>query len=123
MQVLAEDIQTDPRNYTRFLVLSHTHSQAQAVPYKTTMLLTLRTCASGLAVVMERLTHSRLALLKLETRKLVGYPWEYRIYLECSGKPGVPPLDQVLEEIEKEVAVLKVVASYPMAPCPPECPR
>lgn len=118
MRVLAEDIQTDPRNHTRFLVLSHHPCPGADITCKTTLILTLGDCARYLPELLAALAKRKVELLKLETRKALGRPWEYQIYLECTGAAGEPPLEEALEEIKKRAADLRVVGSYPMAPVP-----
>ena len=118
MQVLAEDIQTDPRNHTRFLVLNHHPCPRTDIAGKTTLILALEACARDLPELLATLANRKIELLKLETRKALGRPWEYQIYLECAGAVGEPALDEALEKIKKRAAALRVIGSYPMAPVP-----
>jgi prephenate dehydratase len=115
MQVLAEDIQTDPRNFTRFLVLSHRPAPDRESAYRTTLILGLGDCARGLPAALEPPLDRQLALLKVETRKRVGRPWEYQVYLEFSGRADTPAVAAALQEIRQRTADFHLVGSYPAA--------
>jgi len=113
MAILAEDIQTDPRNHTRFLVLAHDTCVAGDEPSKTTLILTVGDCARSLPCLLASLTSRSVELFKIETRKKLSHPWEYQVYLECAGHVEQAPLSEALEEIEKLTVEMQVVGSYP----------
>lgn len=113
MAILAEDIQTDPRNHTRFLVLAHDACSVGNGPGKTTLILTLDDCARTLPCLLANLTERDIELFKVETRKRLSHPWEYQVYLECAGRAEEAPLSEALKEIEKQVVEMRVVGSYP----------
>ncbi len=85
MEILAENIQTDARNYTRFLIISHGQEALPPgdQPLKTTLIADLSDCASQLAPMLNALGDCELS--KVETRKLHDKPWAYRCYIECMG--------------------------------------
>jgi prephenate dehydratase len=112
MAILAEDIQTDPRNHTRFLVLAHDACAAGDEPGKTTLILTLDECACILPCLLAHLTGRGIEICKIETRKKLSHPWEYWVYLECAGRAGEAPLSEALKEIEKQVVEVRIVGSY-----------
>jgi len=115
MEVLAEDIQISNRNHTRFLVLSHRSCCFLEEKCKTTLILSLPDRACGLPALLERLTRRQIQVSKVETRSRLGHPWEYRVYLECSGHAAEPPLIEAIEEMKQQAGQLHVVGSYPPA--------
>ncbi|MBI2504601.1 MAG: hypothetical protein HYW07_15385 [Candidatus Latescibacteria bacterium] len=112
MAVLAENIQTDQRNYTRFLVLSHWPAPAGEGPRKSTLVLDLDYTARALPRILSSFTNRRLEVLKVELRKRLGYPWEYRCYLEVSGDAAAPVLKAAVEEAQGQARWLRVIGSY-----------
>ena len=118
MAVLAEDIQTTDDNYTRFLVLAHRPHRTEACRYRTTLILTLSDCARRLPALLAALADHRIDLLKVETRKQIGHPWEYIVYLECAGHAEKPPLVEALTQIGELAAACHLVGSYPLAATP-----
>lgn len=84
MDILDENIQTDPRNYTRFLVIAHQpHPPAAAAVLKSTLIVDLGDCAHDLVPLLAALADHSVS--KIETRKLHDTPWTYRCYVECTG--------------------------------------
>lgn len=128
MHVLAQDIQTHARNHTRFLLLSaepalppqvlRLPAAAAETPVKTTAVLTVEDCARALPQILGELTERRIPILKVETRKSVGEPWRYLIYLDCQGRAETPPVCQALDAVRTRGVTLCVVGSYPAAPEP-----
>ena len=114
MKVLAADIQTHERNYTRFLVLGERASAA--TPNKTTLVCTLDDTAVRLPQILAAFSSRDISLYKTETRKLEDDPWAYRLYLECQGNAADAPLAAALTAIEEVVRDLSLVASYPSVP-------
>ena len=117
MKVLATDIQTHERNYTRFLVLGQ--RPATTAPNKTVLVCTLDHTAANLPQILAALSSRDIPLYKAETRKLEDNPWAYLLYLECQGDAANAPLAAALAAIKDAVRDLSLVVSYPAAPLLP----
>ncbi len=84
MDILEENIQTNPRNYTRFLVIAHRlQPTTSTAPLKSTLIVDLNDCAHNLVPLLAALADHSVS--KVETRKLHDAPWAYRCYVECVG--------------------------------------
>jgi prephenate dehydratase len=83
MEILADNIQTDERNYTRFLVIAHEAQPPPKTALKNTLIFDLDDCASALAPLLAALADH--VICKVETRKNNNRPWNYRCYLEFLG--------------------------------------
>jgi prephenate dehydratase len=121
MQILAEDIQTDPRNYTRFLVLAsrpQEMARSREANWKTSVVLILGDCARGLPEALQSLARRGLAVAKVETRKRIGSPWEYWVVVEFQGKAGDPAIAEVLKELATLAVEVHLLGSYPAAALP-----
>jgi prephenate dehydratase len=53
----------------------------------------------------------------VETRKRVGCPWEYLVYLEFAGDAADVPGAAALAEIGGRAAAVHLVGSYPPGRC------
>lgn len=113
MKVLAESIQTHNENFTRFLVLSHQPRRFEEEPLKTTLVLTLEDGARNLPAVLGSLARRNVDLLRIDSHKRVGYPYEYLYYLEFRGSPADPEQEAALQEIARQVAALNLIGSFP----------
>jgi prephenate dehydratase len=110
MAILVENIQTDQRNYTRFLVLCHQPVPSDSGPRKTTLILDLADTARALPGILASFNSRQFEVLKVELRKHLGSPWEYRCYLEVGGD-GVL-LQEAIEEARAQARWLRVIGSY-----------
>jgi chorismate mutase/prephenate dehydratase len=120
--VLAESIQSQEGNFTRFVELARAEArsapprgQAGDGPRKTSLLLTLPHRPGALAAVLQALAARGANLTKLESRPLPAAPWEYRFYLDVEGDAAAEPLASALAEIVGLTAELRVLGSYPRA--------
>ncbi|MSR84158.1 MAG: hypothetical protein EXS58_14750 [Candidatus Latescibacteria bacterium] len=112
MAILAENIQTDQRNYTRFLVLCHRPVPAVDGPRKSTLILDLDDTARALPGILAGFTSRQVEVLKVELRKRLGVPWEYRCYLEVSGDAEASAFKAAIEEARGQAKWLRVIGSY-----------
>ena len=113
MQILAEDIQSDDDNYTRFLVIGREAARATDDDHKSIIVVRLGDSARDLPAVLDLITRQGLGLDKVESRKLMGQAWEYLCYLEIGGSLDDPQIEAALDELRKLVLELKVIGSYP----------
>jgi prephenate dehydratase len=117
LEVLAEGLQDDDQNFTRFLVLAPEDAGAPAVgegPSKTSITFVLQENVPGalfksLAVFALR----ELDLAKIESRPLVGNPGRYRFYLDVYGDVAADPVARALEHLREITMELQVLGAYP----------
>ena len=117
LTVLAAEIEDDPQNFTRFLVLAQTSASVASpsdAPMKTSIVFALRENVPGalfksLAVFALR----DLVLCKIESRPRVGHPGRYLFYLDVAGHSPDEPVERALDHLSEITAELKVLGSYP----------
>ncbi len=120
LEVLAESIESNHQNFTRFLALAR---QADApvpasdgAPLKTSIVYAQRENVPGclfksLAVFALR----DIDLFKIESRPLVGSPGQYLFYLDLAGSVADAPVRRALDHLGEIAAFVKVLGSYPRA--------
>lgn len=115
LEVLAGGIESNHQNYTRFLVLAPEAKQSPSNgKTKTSIVYAMKTNVPGalfksLAVFSLR----EIDLFKIESRPLVGSPWEYLFYLDISGAVHEEHVQRALDHLSELTAYLKVLGSYP----------
>jgi chorismate mutase/prephenate dehydratase len=121
LAVLAESIQDEPGNLTRFVVLSAHDAAQPSGDDKTSILFTVRDEVGILSRMLRPFAAHRIDLIKIESRPLRGRPWEYVFFLDLKGHRRERRVQRALGEVERAALRLKVLGSYPAAP-PPDAP-
>lgn len=115
-QVLAQDIQDNRSNVTRFVVLA----QRDAPPTgddKTSLGFTLKSNIPGaLHKVLSPFAKAGIQLTKVESRPTKAWLGEYVFLLDFEGHREEPRIAQALAEMGEYCAMLKVFGSYPRFP-------
>jgi prephenate dehydratase len=111
-QILLEEIEDDPQNYTRFLLLAREPGPPPGAGAKTTVVFTLQNAPGALHRALGAFAARGLDLAKIESRPLRGRPWEYVFYLDVLGDPA-GELAAALEDLRALSGEFRLLGSYP----------
>lgn len=114
LEVLAEGIEDNPNNYTRFILVSKTAPVPQ-LAFKTSIVFSTQHKPGALFCVLKAFAEAQINLTKLESRPTKSTPWEYVFYLDFEGSAYHAPAKDVLQQIKPDTLMLKVLGSYPKA--------
>lgn len=114
LDLLAENIEDDPRNTTRFLVLSN-HDVAPSGKDKTSLAMAARNIPGAVVSLLEPLARHNVSMTKFESRPAHTGLWEYVFFVDIEGHREDARVKAALQEIADKAAFLKVMGSYPVA--------
>ncbi|MFW6293200.1 MAG: 3-deoxy-7-phosphoheptulonate synthase [Spirochaetota bacterium] len=112
MQILKEGIETNPRNYTRFVVLSREEQEIEADANLASLVFSTPDKPGALFRAMEIMANASLNLKKLESRPIPGKPWQYMFYVDLEMPDSSESFSQALERLHETVADLRVLGVY-----------
>lgn len=112
LQILARGINHNGRNTTRFVVVSP-RLELRPGADKISTLFVLPHEAGSLHEVLTVFSLHGLNLVKLESRPLPGRSWEYMFFLEFTGAPGDPAVDDALHELAQTTGEFRVLGWFP----------
>ena len=112
MQILAENIQTIPNNYTRFFIISKEKAE-HADKNKTSLVFAIKNIPGALYDCLGALATRGINLTKLESRPSKDKPWEYVFYVDLEGHVDDDICSQALQGIREKTSFLKILGSYP----------
>lgn len=111
LDVLAESINFNADNYTRFVVVSPVMELREGAD-KISALFTLPHKSGTLHRIMSVFAVAGLNMMKLESRPVVGRSWEYLFFVDFSGNLDEPGMDGVLHELTQTASGFRVLGNY-----------
>jgi prephenate dehydratase len=123
LAVLAQRVEDEPHNQTRFLLVALEPAPPPAgAPAKTTLRLKLPHRPGTLARALAAFAAEGLNLTKLESRPDRTTPWEYLFYVDVEARASDAAMAAALRDLERQGAVVVVLGDYarftPPAPPP-----
>ena len=126
---LAERIEDDPTNQTRFLTFTRAEASVSAESsgdsrqsvegqspdarrYKTSLIVLVDHRPGMLALTLQAFGARGVNLMALQSRPERSAPWTYRFYVDVEGSARDPRVAEALEEIEALAAKLIVLGTY-----------
>ena len=114
MNILAREIEDNPRNTTRFFVLGK-QDCAPTGEDKTSIVFLLKHRPGTLHEALGEFSGRGINLTKIESRPTRQKPWEYNFYLDFEGHRSDAAIQETLTRLEDISLFIKVLGSYPKA--------
>ena len=114
LNVLAENIEDDPNNTTRFLVLGK-HAVAASGIDKTSIVMSTKNKPGAIVELLEPLARHGVSMTKLESRPSKLALWNYVFFVDIEGHETDAKVEAALNDLRDRASSLKVLGSYPMA--------
>ena len=114
LTILAEKIEDQPDNSTRFLIIGSQEVPASGVD-KTSIVVAMRNEPGALHNLLEPFHRHNIDLTRVETRPSRTGVWNYVFFIDFAGHANDPLISEVLREVAVRCADLKLLGSYPKA--------
>jgi len=115
--ILAESIQDNAENFTRFVLLVPEKEAAtwlSTEARKISLAMRLAHRPGALLASLEPFAKHSVNLLKIESRPIHGRPWEYQFFIDVEAGE-VARLEQALAEVRNATTELRVLGRYSAA--------
>ncbi len=114
LNILERNIEDEPDNTTRFLVIGRT-AVGRTGADKTSLMLSTRNHPGSLYSVLEPFARYGISMTKIESRPSRRGMWDYVFFIDVEGHRDDPVLSDALAELDCKVTMLKILGSYPRA--------
>jgi len=114
LDTLATNIEDEPGNTTRFLVVGR-HTTMPSGADKTSLLLSTRNEAGGLYHMLKPLADHGISMTRIESRPSRRGNWDYVFFVDLLGHQDDPQLVEALQALRSSAGMFKILGSYPQA--------
>jgi prephenate dehydratase len=111
LAVVAQGIEDNPRNFTRFVVVSREPIERHRVA-KTSLICSARNEPGALFAILQVFAENQINMIKLESRPIPGEPWKYMFYIDLEANLESPELAPVRAAIAEKSEYLKILGCY-----------
>ncbi len=114
LNILAENIQDNPNNYTRFLIIGK-RSMKPTGKDKTSLIFAVKDEAGALYKALESFYSYNINLTKIVSRPSKKKLWDYVFFVDLEGHIEEERIKKALNLLQERCQMVKVLGSYPKA--------
>ena len=114
LALLASNIEDEPNNTTRFLILGNYEPKPSGKD-KTSLVLSARNRAGAVYEMLTPFATRGVSMTKFESRPSRVALWEYLFFVDIEGHRGDANVSEALEQLQSIAGYVKVLGSYPQA--------
>jgi chorismate mutase/prephenate dehydratase len=114
LPVLSKNIEDEPGNTTRFLVIGKRDSGPSGED-KTSLMLSTLNRAGGLHALLTPFAEYGISMTRIESRPSRRGRWDYVFFVDLDGHRTDENVTKALEVLESEATEFRVLGSYPKA--------
>lgn len=113
LEIINSNIEDNPSNYTRFLVISKRENLIKEDKMKTSLVYVVKHVPGALYKVLKYFSEAGINLLKIESRPRRRGRWEYIFLMDFDGDKDDSKIKDVLDLMSQNVIWYKILGSYP----------
>ena len=114
LPVLARNVEDEPDNTTRFLVIGREAVTASGRD-KMSLALAAQNRPGAVYALLEPLATNGVSMTRFESRPARNGRWEYTFFVDIEGHPAEPHIARALAELEARAMFVKRLGAYPVA--------
>lgn len=114
LAILASNIEDEPNNTTRFLIIGDYEPQPSGKD-KTSLVLSAKNKAGAVYEMLTPFARSGVSMTKFESRPSRVAIWEYLFFVDIEGHRNDANIAEALEQLKSIAGYVKVLGSYPQA--------
>ena len=111
---LARNIEDEPNNTTRFLVLG-AHNPDRSGKDKTSFVMSAKNIPGAVHDLLSPFARHGVSMTKFESRPSKTELWEYVFFVDIDGHVQDEVVAKAIKELKDRAAFLKILGSYPVA--------
>ena len=111
---LHDNIEDEPNNTTRFLVISQ-HDASASGRDKTSLLMSAHNRPGAVVELLQPLAQHGVSMTKFESRPARSGLWEYVFFVDLEGHRDDASVASALAALHDKAAFLKILGSYPVS--------
>ena len=112
MNIIKEGIETNPRNYTKFYIITRTDRAKYENANRSAFVFSTPDKPGALFSCLKVLADNGINMNKLESRPIQGKPWEYMFFLSVDIPENNKAFEKALGELENISEDLRVLGKY-----------
>ncbi len=111
LDILASEIQTIKKNFTRFVIVEKKGKNSISAPTKASLKFVLKHESGTLGEVLMELAKHKVNLSKIQSLPIIEKPWEYAFFADLIFE-DYQEYKNALEDIRAKVSSCKVLGEY-----------
>ena len=114
LQVLSKNIEDNPHNTTRFLIIGNDDVPASGKD-KTSIIVSTKNQPGALYKILAPFHDLSISLTRIETRPAKVGNWSYVFFIDFAGHINDPSVQKLWQLLTEEVTEIRALGSYPEA--------
>ncbi|MGQ0587431.1 MAG: prephenate dehydratase [Gammaproteobacteria bacterium] len=115
LNTLASNIEDDPNNTTRFLVIGRQNPEPTGRDMTSLVMSAHKNRSGALFELLEPFSDAGISLTKIESRPSRRAAWDYNFFIDLEGHQADAGVKPALELVNSRAAYFRILGSYPRA--------
>lgn len=113
LEIIARNVEDNPNNTTRFLVISRGATASPEGKCKTSIVFQVPNTPGSLVRAMGLFATRGLNLTKIESRPVKEHPWDYYFLMDFEGSASEVAAADALGDLRRTASFVRVIGCYP----------